>query len=1437
MQLSENVKLEAPSLPKGGGAITGLKGDMAALGPDGAATLTLPLPISTGRGYAPPMMLSYHSRAGNGPFGMGWNISQPAIRLRTAHGVPTYDGTDEFTGPDGEVLVPVLTAGGMPETRTGVTTLLDTDLNGSFTVHSYRSRTETSFSRLEYWVPESTTDQDFWLLYSPDGQVHLLGRNAQARISNPSSSAQTAAWLAESSVSLTGEQIYWQYRAEDDIGCDNTEKSAHPIATAQRYLTAVWYGNKQAGRTLPGLVAAPAADGWLFTLVLDYGERGTELAVAPAWLAPGLGNWPCRPDRFSGWEYGFEVRNRRLCRQVLMYHAVTALAGEEKVGDTPQLVAHLWLDYDESPSVTTLKTVRQVAYEPDGTLCALPPLAYGWQVFTPPETVQWQPREDMGNLNLLQPYQMVDLNGEGLAGILYQNSGAWWYRAPIRQPNAGENAITWDTPRPLPAIPALREGGLLADLNGDGHLEWVVTAPGLFGRYGRTPEGEWRHFTPLTALPVEYAHPRAQLSDITGSGLTDLVLIGPKSVRLYSGSGDGWKKAQTVMQAEGVTLPAAGTDARVLVAFSDMAGSGQQHLVEVRADGVRYWPNTGHGRFGSPVSMPGFSPATELPSESFNPNRLYLADIDGSGTTDLIYACSNHLRVYRNLSGNAFAEPFRMTLPDGVHYDNTCSLQLADIQGLGVASLVLTVPHPQPRHWVCHLSESKPWLLSTMNNGMGARHALHYRSSVQFWLDEKAETVAAGNPIPTSYLPFALHTLASTEVVDDITDNRLVSTVRYRHGAWDGREREFLGFGFVEVSDTDTLASRGMADKISMPSISRSWFATGLTAVDDRLQEEYWSGDHTAFDHFTPRFTTGSGEAEEAYSPVDTTAFWLSRGLKGLQLRSELYGADGSNQAATPYTVTENHLQVRLVEPEGAYPVVWPAVVESRTYVYERVSSDPQCSQQVLLASDEYGQALCQVSINYPRRSQSTENPYPDALPETLFAASFDEQQQTLRLVRQQSSWHTLSDTGKGIWLPGLADGTRSDVFNHAASAIPADGVTLQLLLENEGLLAEAHAPVFAGQQQIWYRDARNVATTIAPDFPPRQAFTETAVLDEDIVTLLSTHISTENLKQAGYWQINYLFPRAGETGRKLWAIRQGYATFAAAEHFWLPQAWRDTLLTGALTVTRDKYDCVITQTEDAAGLKNKAEYDWRFLTPVRVTDANNNLQSVTLDALGRMTSLRISGTENGVETGYSDSPLTLPETADEMLNLQAPLPVAQCMLYVADSWLEGQGVPPHVVTLTTDRYDRYAEEKAAQQVRQQVVFSDGFGRTLQTAIRHADGEAWQRAEDGALVTGPGEKPAVAATAFRWAVSGRTEYDNKGQAIRTYQPYFLDSWKYVNDDSARQDLYADTHCYDPVGREWQVITAKGWLRRMLFTPWFVVSEDENDTLAETEASV
>lgn len=156
---------------------------------------------------------------------------------------------------------------------------------------------------------------------------------------------------------------------------------------------------------------------------------------------------------------------------------------------------------------------------------------------------------------------------------------------------------------------------------------------------------------------------------------------------------------------------------------------------------------------------------------------------------------------------------------------------------------------------------------------------------------------------------------------------------------------------------------------------------------------------------------------------------------------------------------------------------------------------------------------------------------------------------------------------------------------------------------------------------------------------------------------------------------------------------------------------------------------------------------------------------------------------------------------------------------------------PPHAMTVATDSYDRDAKEQQHQQL---IVCNDGLGRALQSAQRVDAGEAYIRQVNGQLQTGI-SGPIVNIVKQRWAISGRVEYDNKGLVVRAYQPYFLDDWRYISDDSARKDTYADTHIYDPLGREIKVITAKGYLRRTQHFPWFVISEDENDTAAEVGA--
>ncbi|MCP9267945.1 virulence protein [Xenorhabdus sp. XENO-1] len=1500
-QDSQDMTVTQLSLPKGGGAISGMGDTISNAGPDGMASLSVPLPISAGRGSAPNLSLNYSSGAGNGSFGIGWQSSTMAISRRTQHGVPQYHGEDTFLCPMGEVMAVAVNQSGQPDVRK-TDKLLGGQLPVTYTVTRHQPRNIQHFSKLEYWQPPTDVKTTpFWLMYSPDGQIHIFGKTEQAQIANPAEASQIAQWLLEETVTPTGEHIYYQYRAEDDIGCDDSEKNSHLNASAQRYLTQVNYGNITPEPSLLVLKNTPPADNeWLFHLVFDYGERAQEINTVPPFKAPS-NNWKIRPDRFSRFEYGFEVRTRRLCQQILMFHRLKSLTGEQIDGEeTPALVARLLLSYDLNNSVTTLTAIRQMAYETDATLVALPPLEFDYQPFEAKVTQKWQEMPQLAGLNAQQPYQLVDLYGEGISGILYQDRpGAWWYQAPIRQKNVEDiNAVTYSPINPLPKIPSQQDRATLMDIDGDGHLDWVIAGAGIQGRYSMQPNGEWTHFIPISALPTEYFHPQAQLADLVGAGLSDLALIGPRSVRLYANDRGNWKAGINVMPPDGVNLPIFGGDASSLVAFSDMLGSGQPHLVEIAAQSVKCWPNLGHGRFGAAILLPGFS----QPNGTFNANQVFLADIDGSGTADIIYAHSTYLDIYLNESGNRFSAPVQLALPEGVMFDNTCQLQVSDIQGLGAASIVLTVPHMTPRHWRYDFTYNKPWLLNVINNNRGAETTLFYRSSAQFWLDEKSQIEEPGK-FAASYLPFPIHLLWRNEVLDEITGNRLTKVMNYAHGAWDGREREFCGFGRVTQIDTDEFA-KGTTEKAPdeniYPSRSISWFATGLPEVDSQLPAEYWRGDDQAFAGFTPRFTRyekadagQAGQDTPIKEPTETEAYWLNRAMKGQLLRSEVYGDDKTEKAKIPYTVTEARCQVRLIPSnDEAAPSSWTSIIENRSYHYERIVVDPSCKQQVVLKADEYGFPLAKVDIAYPRRNKPAQNPYPDSLPDTLFADSYDDQQKQLYLTKQQQSYYHL--TQQDDWVLGLTDSRYSEVYHYAQtdaqSDIPKAGLTLEDLLKVDGLIGKDKAFIYLGQQRVAYvgGDAEK------PTRQVRVAYTETAAFDDNALHAFDGVIApdelTQQLQAGGYLLVPQISDAAVSSG-KVWVARQGYTEYGDASQFYRPLIQRKSLLTGKYTLSWDTRYCVVVKTEDGAGMTTQAKYDYRFLLPAQLTDINDNQHIVTFNALGQVTSSRFWGTENGEMSGYStpeNKPFTVPDTVEKALALKPTIPVSQCNIYVPDSWMrllpqqsltgqlkEGEtlwnalhraGVvtedglicelacrrwlnrqtlssmeavtlqqilaqtprqPPHAMTITTDRYDSDSQ----QQLRQSIALSDGFGRVLQSAQRHEAGDAWQRAEDGSLVVDNAGKPTVAYTTTRWAVSGRTEYDGKGQAIRAYLPYYLNDWRYVSDDSARDDLYADTHFYDPLGREYQVKTAKGFWRENMFMPWFVVNEDENDTAA------
>lgn len=200
------VSPPAISLPKGGGAIRGMGEKFAANPVTGSGSMIVPIATSPGRsGFGPQLALSYDSGAGNGPFGLGWNLHLPSITRKTDKGLPQYNDAEEsdvFILSGAEDLVPVYRQdpeGSWVKSHPELMYQRDTDgwvrnQEGEFVIHEderdvfsvrrYRPRIEGLFARIERWT-NTKTGEIHWRSISKDNITTLYGQDNNSRIFDP----------------------------------------------------------------------------------------------------------------------------------------------------------------------------------------------------------------------------------------------------------------------------------------------------------------------------------------------------------------------------------------------------------------------------------------------------------------------------------------------------------------------------------------------------------------------------------------------------------------------------------------------------------------------------------------------------------------------------------------------------------------------------------------------------------------------------------------------------------------------------------------------------------------------------------------------------------------------------------------------------------------------------------------------------------------------------------------------------------------------------------------------------------------------------------------------------------------------------------------------------------------------------------------------------
>lgn len=1431
----------AVSLPKGGGAIKGMGEKFAANPVTGTASLNIPIFTTPSRSdFYPKLSLSYDSGAGNGPFGFGWMLSVPSVTRKTEKGLPKYQDVEEsdvFILSEAEDLVPSL----IQSASGWVKEVLERTIGSKvYTVGRYRPRGEGLFARIERWQNQADATDIFWKTVSRDNITSLYGKSPNSRIADPNDPWRIFKWLIEESYDDRGNRILYQYKAEN---LDNVDRSLPQeknrlipgAVSANRYLKSIQYGNQ-----------TPNASDWLFEVVFDYGEHDLGNPTHEA-----VQSWQCRPDAFSSFRSGFEIRTYRLCRRVLMFHRFP-----EELGTDSYVVRSTDLTHRETPIATYLDAATQTGYvkQQGGDRYlkkSLPPLEFTYAIPQIDETVYSVDAHSLENLPVGLDgilYQWVDLDSEGLSGILTEQGNGWFYKRNLgniqlnprdRSAPPEPAALTTVQFAPVelvetkPSTANLQSGQQLMDLAGDGHLYLVELNKPLSGYYRRSSDGDWENFMPFESCPnVNWNDPNLRFIDLNGDGHAD-ILISENEVFLWYPSRDkqGFGPSEMVTKGwdeeKGPKLVFA--DGTQSIYLADMKGDGLIDLVRIRNGEVCYWPNLGYGRFGAKVTMDN-PPWFDHP-ELFDQKHIRLADVDGSGTTDIFYLGRETISIWLNQSGNSLSQPHLLTQFPST--DNLAAVTVVDLLGNGTACIVWSSPLPsyacQSMRYIDLMGGQKPHLMVAMRNNLGAETRVQYAASTRFYLEDRA----AGTPWTTK-LPFPVHVVEQVQTYDQITGNRFVTLYRYHHGFYDGVEREFRGFGFVEQWDTETYpafqeggGSNALSEALHVPPIyTKTWFHTGAylegQTISRHFEDEYYREPRYRKPKPTQAEDQAADEAFRAMLLPDTilpdglTAQEereACRSLKGRILRQEIYAVDSlPNKSEHPYSVSERNYEIRLLQPVGnnRHAVFFTHDCETIDYHYERNPDEPRVSHAMSLEVDEFGNGLKAVAIAYPRRTPAA-----------------PEQAKTLITYTENQATNKPNDKpGDPDWYRiGVPIETRTYEITGLISTIPfaLDFIRSQLPTASE--IAYEELPTSGTLQKrliervrTLYRQDSEANTTDPTPLPLGQIDSLALPYESFKLAFTPGLLAQVYSSKINPGELNALLNNEGKYVQQDggWWIPSGRQAFDPAQ-FYLPVQIKDPF--GNLyTSTYDTYHLLVIRTVDPLNNTVQIRNNYRTMQPEQVTDPNGNRSEARFDALGMVVSTAIMGKESENQ-GDSFANFKADLTDDEIkafFDANDPHSLAAQHLGTATTRIIYDLDRTPVCAASITRETHISDLEAGQQSKVQLsfVYSDGFGREVQTKVQ---------AEPGPLDPNVPNSPILDP---RWVGTGATIYNNKGKPVRQYEPFFSPTHKF----GIEKHGVSSTLFYDPVERVVATLHPNHTYEKVVFDPWQQKTYDVNDTV-------
>ena len=596
---------------------TGTLPGKSSVDPDGAARYTMPLWVPPGRnGMQPDLTLSYNSRTGNGPMGVGWSLPgfSEIQRCHLNHAIDGKLGPITFDAKD-------------PFCLDGQRLMLVSGVHGERDA-TYKTERDT-FAKIV--IDEVQANLHFptrFSIYQKDGRILRFGGDENFRTANRGDTNMIIGWLLRQIEDRYGNVIFFSYRH---------------LKLAINPLSITYTGSLTNPHLIPNR-----------RIQFSY-ERRPDVEFS---AALGLAESTERLTRIEVFGPNEKMQQAMLRAYSLSY------CGDKAIPLLPSGTQPPCSKGDPKASITNRSLLTSIT-ESDASGRSLPATSFEWELgkegFDRIDTGIsdfYHDREDpaRGPDTLFRGFQVFDMNGDGLDDLLYlgdhppllRGEIKWWGDNPLYYVRLSKGR-GFGAPIVQYFAPA-RDDATFAPFKK--HFNFPI--PLLYD--ASEPPGLLLWATQNVSRPKDPPWPAIQQIEVIGGPNNDQPLLGNRNFVIQSPSFDPEKAIVIPMDMDGDGLAD-------LVAADDFGTQRRWH----------FYRNLGHRSFDAPkeISFPPEFGRIGLFGRMMMPMRG--VDIDGSGRQQLI-ACSP---IFPTPEGNTETPGRVLTNTDGFSTDLiTCKASL-----------------------------------------------------------------------------------------------------------------------------------------------------------------------------------------------------------------------------------------------------------------------------------------------------------------------------------------------------------------------------------------------------------------------------------------------------------------------------------------------------------------------------------------------------------------------------------------------------------------------------------------------------------------------------------------------------------------------------------------------------------------------------------------